>query len=379
MNHTQMPQLRIAIVGSGPAGCYTAGFLRKRWPEAPIVLFDRLTTPYGLVRYGVAPDHLGTKGIAKQFDRLFARDRVEFRGGVEIGRDLGIDQLRAEYDIVVLATGLWADRSIDGFHDAKGNATHGGVHGSGALTRMINGHPGRDSANLGIGRNTVIVGNGNVAVDLVRLMLTDPAALAALNVPDDAIKALSEGPVARIDVVGRSAADEAKFDTAMIRELGKLPDVRFTSDAVADPGSGDRDTTAKMAAIAELVELSPLAATRSVNFHFGWTPETLQGSERVASAIFRDTGGQRGQLVLETDSVCTAVGFTEVRDDVLLRSALEGDASDLERGMLAEGLYCVGWLRRGPVGTIPANRADARMVANAIITDVETSVAAVTR
>ncbi|MDQ0092228.1 FAD-dependent oxidoreductase [Paeniglutamicibacter psychrophenolicus] len=379
MNQTQIPQPRIAIVGSGPAGCYTAGFLRKRWPEAPIVLFDRLTTPYGLVRYGVAPDHLGTKGIAKQFDRLFARDRVEFRGGVEIGRDLGLDQLRAEYDIVVLATGLWADRSIDGFRDVEGNATHAGVHGSGELTRMINGHPDRDSENLVIGRNTVIVGNGNVAVDLVRLMLTDPGVLTGLDVPIDAINALHEGPVARIDVVGRSAADEAKFDPAMIRELGKLPDVRFTSDAVAVPGNGDRDATAKMAAIVELVEQSPVAATRSVNFHFGWTPDTLQGSERVASVIFRDTGGQRGQLVLETDSVCTAVGFTEVGDDVLLRSALEGEATNLERGMLAEGLYCVGWLRRGPVGTIPVNRADAKMVANAIINDVESSVATVAR
>ncbi|MFF1251813.1 NAD(P)-binding protein [Pseudarthrobacter sp. NPDC058329] len=357
---------RIAIVGSGPSGCYTAQFLRKRWPDAEIVIFDRLDTPYGLIRYGVAPDHLGTKAIAKQFERLFARDGVQFIGGVDIGRDIPIADLRADFDVVVLATGLWADRTVDGFHRLDGSATHEGVYGSGELTRMINGHPDRKSGSIRVGRRSIIVGNGNVAIDLVRLLLTPPAGLAALGVPDDAIAAVSSGPVDHIDVVGRSNVAYAKFDSAMVRELGKLPDVRFTSDIEAL----DQDSE-KASSIAGLVDASPASATREVRFHFGWTPSHLDGPRHVERAVFRDTAGRRNQLVLEADSVCTAVGFTEAVDDVLLRSTLECEATDLSRGLLGNGVYCVGWFRRGPVGTIPANRSDARTVADAIIADIE--------
>ncbi|MCX2746300.1 FAD-dependent oxidoreductase [Arthrobacter sp. MI7-26] len=357
---------RIAIVGSGPSGCYTAQFLRKRWAESDIVIFDRLDTPYGLIRYGVAPDHLGTKAIAKQFERLFAREGVQFVGGVDVGRDISIEDLRADFDVVVLATGLWADRTIDGFHRAGGHATHAGVYGSGELTRMINGHPDRDSARISIGRRPVIVGNGNVAIDLVRLMLTSPAELAELGVPHDSIEAVSNGPVEHIDVVGRSGVAYAKFDPAMVRELGKLSDVRFTTD-IDLTETGDEKTSS----ITDLVDGSPAVAGREVRFHFGWTPSHLEGEDHVDRAVFRDTAGRREQLVLETDSVCTAVGFTEAADDVLLRSTLESETTDLTRGLLGNGIYCVGWFRRGPVGTIPANRSDARTVADAIIADIE--------
>ncbi len=364
---------RVAIVGSGPSGCYTAQFLRKTWADADIVMYDRLETPFGLIRYGVAPDHLGTKGIAKQFDRLFAQDRVRFVGGVEIGTDISIEQLRAEHDVVVLATGLWADRTIDGFHDAHGAASLGRVYGSGDVTRMINGHPGRQSAAIRIGRRTVIVGNGNVSVDLVRLFLSGEERLRAVGVPDDAITAI--GDVERIDVVGRSGAENAKFDVAMVRELGRLADVRFTTDA-------DRSTvelSPRAAAVFEIVDGSPATARREVRFRFGWTPDHLEGDGEVEAAVFRDTAGVREPIALDTDSVCTAVGFREIPNDVLLRSTLESDTTDIDAGVLGENLYCVGWIRRGPVGTIPANRADARAVADRIIADLDPDAAAASR
>jgi cytochrome P450/flavodoxin len=364
---------RIAIVGAGPSGCYTAQFLRKAWPDAEIVIYDRLETPFGLIRYGVAPDHLGTKGIAKQFDRLFEHDRVKFVGGVEVGSEISIEELRSQFSAVVLATGLWADRTIDGFHDANGAATRGRVYGSGEVTRMINGHPGRRSATISIGRRTVIVGNGNVAVDLVRLFLTGPERLRAVDVPEDAIAAI--GDVERIDVVGRSGAEHAKFDVAMVRELGRLADVRFTTDAdraaaVASP---------RAAAVFEIVDESPTEARREVRFSFGWTPDHLDGGESVETAHFRDSAGTRDPLSIDTDSVCTAVGFREIPDDVLLRSTLESETADIDAGVLGENLYCVGWIRRGPVGTIPANRADARAVADRIIADLDPDAAASAR
>lgn len=360
---------RVAIVGAGPSGCYTAQFLLKRWPGADVTVYDRSETPYGLIRYGVAPDHLGTKAIAKQFARLFDSGKVTFAGGIEIGRDVPLDTLREENDAVVLATGLWADRTLDGFHDAEGRPTAGGLYGSGALTRMINGHPDARAGEVRLGRRIVIVGAGNVAVDLVRLVLTPAGSLRALDVPDAAIQALQSGPVERIDLVGRSGAAGAKFDAAMIKELGALPDVRF--ERAEDGLAGDPASSPAADAVDELVAASPAAAGRTVRFHFGWTPERLDGGERLRRAVFRATDGSGRLLELDADSVCTAVGFTEAAQDAVLRSTLETEASDLDRGLLAPFLYCVGWLRRGPVGTIPANRADARLVADTVIADLE--------
>ncbi|MGO1545322.1 MAG: cytochrome P450 [Gulosibacter sp.] len=363
---------RIAIVGSGPSGCYMAQFLRKHWDNASITIYDRDEHPYGLMRYGVAPDHLGTKGIAKQFDRLFEREGVRFIGSTEVGQDLSMDELRTQNDVVVLATGLWGDRLVDGFHRENGSPQLPGIYGSGELTRMINGHPHRDAASIRIGKQTIIVGNGNVAIDLVRLILLPPEKLAELGVPGDAIDALSaDGPVERIDVVGRSVAQHVKFDVAMLRELSNIPDVRFVihEDELEQESAND-DSQEKLDVLHEVS--NPVSAgSREVHFRFGWTPDRLLGTERLAGAVFRDTGGTRGELSLEADSVCTAVGFTEVKTDALLRRSFEGEDTDISAGVLADGLYCVGWLRRGPVGTIPANRADARTVANRIIADVD--------
>jgi ferredoxin--NADP+ reductase len=357
---TGSPAPRVAVVGSGPSGCYTAQFLRKAWSDAEIVVLDRLETPYGLIRYGVAPDHVGTKGIARQFDRLFTRGGVRFSGGVEVGRDVTLEELRAAYDVVVLATGLPADRVVAGFHDESGRRTHDGVYGSGELTRMVNGHPDRRAADVHLGTSCVVVGHGNVALDLVRLVLTPPGDLVEFGVPQDAVVALGEGSVRRLSVVGRSGPAGAKFDAAAVRELGRLPDVRFTSDA--DAGES---------AVGELVAASPTEAGRQVDFHFGWTPERLEGSGRVERAVFTSPLDTGRTLVLQTDSVLTAIGFTEGADHALRRDLLQGEHSDLATGRLGEGLYCVGWLRRGPVGTIPANRTDARLVSDAIIADVE--------
>ncbi|NQX12471.1 FAD-dependent oxidoreductase [Microbacteriaceae bacterium VKM Ac-2855] len=338
----------IAIVGTGPAGCYTAQFLRKQWRDAEITMFERLEQPYGLIRYGVAPDHLGTKAVARQFDRLFERGAVRFVGGTEIGV-AELTRLRASYDVVVLATGLPADRVLDGF-------TLPQVYGSGRLTRLLNAHPEEDAAGLALGERVVIVGHGNVAIDLLRLFLTRPERLRELGIDEDAVKALTAGPVRHIDVVGRSAPGEAKFDAAMIHELADATDVRFEAPPATE-------------AVDALVAASPADATRTVRFHFGWTPERVIGHDRVEGIVFRDADG--AALALDADAICTAIGFTEAASAALRRSDHESVATELATGLLDDGLYCVGWLRRGPRGSIPENRADARLVADAIAAAVE--------
>ncbi|MCZ9881784.1 FAD-dependent oxidoreductase [Arthrobacter sp. B2a2-09] len=358
----------IAIVGSGPSGCYLAQYLRKRWKEAEIVIFDRLPVPYGLVRFGVAPDHLGTKAVARQFDRLFEREGVRFIGETEIGNRVTLQELRDAFDIVVLASGLHGDRALGVPGD-----TLPGVHGAGRITRLINGHPGEQIDGLRIGERIAIVGNGNVAMDLVRLLLTSPERLLELGVAEDVVRALEPGSVKRIDVVGRSAAHDAKFDLAMLRELTKLPDVSFVAQNLADEGIADADGIAKRDAVAEIAGGSPARAARSVHFHFGWTPERIIGQDKVQSIAFRSTADENSTLLLDVEGVLTAIGFEELTTSPIRRSHHESAESELDKGYLSPGLYCAGWLRRGPRGTIPQNRVDSKMVADAIIEAVDTA------
>ncbi|WAH96214.1 FAD-dependent oxidoreductase [Arthrobacter sp. MMS18-M83] len=358
----------IAIVGSGPSGCYLAQYLRKRWKEAEIVIFDRLPVPYGLVRFGVAPDHLGTKAVARQFDRLFEREGVRFIGETEIGNGLMLQELRDAFDIVVLASGLHGDRALGVPGD-----TLPGVHGAGRITRLINGHPGEQVDGLRGGERIAIVGNGNVAMDLVRLLLTPPERLLELGVAEDVVRALGPGSVKRIDIVGRSAAHDAKFDLAMLRELTKLPDVSFVAEDLADEGTADAEGIAKRDAVAEIAEASPARAARSVHFHFGWTPERVIGQDKVQSIAFRSTGDENSTLLLDVEGVLTAIGFEELTTSPIRRGHHESAESELDKGYLSPGLYCAGWLRRGPRGTIPQNRVDSKMVADAIIEAVDTA------
>jgi len=385
-------QPSVAIVGAGPAGCYTAQFLRKTWPDAEIVIFDRLPLPHGLVRYGVAPDHLGTKAIAKQFDRLFERDGVQFVGNTLVtsaaasvsasmstsasatdAGDYSVAQLRAAFDIVVLATGLHADRLLRDAGDSVPGFDLNGVYGAGRLTRLINGHPHENVGDVRIGRNSVIIGQGNVAIDLLRLFLTRAERLCELGTAPDVVAAIVGGPVSRIDIVGRSLCGDAKFDAAMIRELAKLENVRFEANHIDIGTLPDSPESARRDAVAALVAGSDPAATRVVRFWFGWSPVALLGDDTVRNVILRPAAGFAADATSHTielaiDSVCTAIGFTEHPDAPFRRiDQEEPEHTDLARGILGEHLYCVGWLRRGPRGTIPENRADARMVAETIV------------
>ncbi|MFC9767190.1 FAD-dependent oxidoreductase [Rhodococcus jostii] len=364
--NTTESQPSVAIVGSGPSGCYLAQFLRKQWRQSEIVIFDRLDTPYGLVRYGVAPDHPGTRAVSKQFDRLFTRDNVTFVGStivtsVEGSGDVTLDQLRSTFDIVVLATGLHADRTLDCLTDLPG------VYGAGGLTRLINGHPDETVDGLHLGGHIVIVGHGNVAIDLLRLFLTAPEQLRELGVADDVISAITSGPVREIDIVGRSLPAAAKFDLAMIKELATLSDVRFEADMVAP---ADNEDPSRHDAVRMLIDSSEPSAQRIVRFHFGWEPVELDGHDTVAGITVQALDESGRTFRLETDSVCTAIGFAEDENAPLRRGDhTSAEHVDLDRGILGDSLFCAGWLRRGPRGTIPENRADARMVADTIIAD----------
>lgn len=351
----------VAIVGSGPSGCYVAQYLRKHFKESRITIFDSLPIPYGLVRFGVAPDHLGTKAVTQQFDRLFEREGVTFIGDTDIGKDKSLTQLLAEFDIVVLALGLGADRKI-----GIPGENLAGVFGSGRLTRLINSHPRESENGVSIGSELVIVGQGNVAMDLIRLILMSSQELIDYGVAENVAKVFGSKKSIRIHVIGRSLIGNAKFDSAMIQELAKSKDVKFYADSTFSKAS-DLVTQKRINAIESLVATSNINAKREVAFYFGWKTCEIRGSSKVQSIILESIIGEK--LELSADTVISAIGFEEAENSAIQLQDLLTEKSDLEHGFVFNRLYCVGWLRRGPQGTIPVNRLDAKIVSARIVAD----------
>ena len=358
---------RIAIVGSGPSGCFTVQALRRVFPAAPIEVIDQLPVPYGLVRYGVAADHQGTKTVSRQFDRLFTDEGVTYRGNTHLGEDLTLAQLREAYDVVVLATGMHGDAALDipGAQLSRG---------AGAITRALNGHPDEGDVSA-LGENVVIVGHGNVAVDIARLLARDSAGLHGSDIDDEQHGSLTGG-VRTIHLVGRSAPANAKFDPVMVRELAGLPGVQHVVHGAGELPDDGRD--ARIDAVLALQAGSSDAETPRIRIEwwFGLSPVRFEGAEiaggedRVARAVFVNAEGE--ETVLAADDVITAVGFTENADSPV-RAAVHTD------GSVEPGLYVAGWLRRGPRGTIPDQRADARGLAQTIADDVRAGAVEVSR
>ena len=222
----------VAIIGSGPAGCYLADQLLRLVPDSSIDILERLPAPFGLIRYGVAPDHQGTKAIARVLDRVLSRERVNFFGNVEVGRDVRLDELMSLYDAVVLATGATRDRKL-----AIPGEDLRGVIASGAFTGWYNSHPDHRAPRVQGVRSVVIIGNGNVAIDVARILAKGPAELAGSDLSPDVTAWLTTQPIETIHIVGRRAAADAKFTEHELAELGTLERAR---PVVVDPAALDR-------------------------------------------------------------------------------------------------------------------------------------------
>jgi ferredoxin--NADP+ reductase len=351
----------VAIIGAGPSGCFLAQALLKANPELKVDLIDRLPVPYGLVRYGVAADHQGTKGITRQFERVFERMGATFIGNLSIGEDVSLDDLRACYDVVVLAAGLPGDRQLG----IPGEDLDGVIR-AGDLTRALYEHP--DAAALPtLGKKVVIMGNGNVAIDLLRILGKTPEELAGSDFGAGPSAWLAANDIETIDIVGRSAAEAAKFDPVMIKELSKLSGVTIRVEEMGTAQSDDGQKKLDALATVDGHGTGP----RRLTFRFGLTPAEITGEGgKVTGVRFRNASGDTVER--PCDSFITAVGFAAAGP--LGRDDLVAGAEDVEAGALAPGLYATGWFRRGPRGTIPENRADAQALATRILADLDAAI-----
>ncbi len=348
---------QIAIVGSGPAGCYLADHLLRLIPDASIDIFERLPVPFGLVRYGVAPDHQGTKAVARVLDRVLARDRVSFFGNVEVGRDLNLEKLMSFYDAVALATGASRDRRLN----VPGEELPG-VLGSGAFTGWYNGHPDGQPPPIDGVQSAVVIGNGNVAIDVARVLAKNPAELAGSDLSPEATQWLATQPIEAIHVVGRRGAADAKFTAHELAELGTLQRARpIVRDSTAFAGDG-----ALVETLRSFAQNQSRSAPVTIYLHFNLTPVAFLGEDQLTAVQFRSAGGAVSEIPAQLAITC--IGY-EARP-CCTANPTNGVFAN-EEGKIKDRLYVVGWAKRGPSGTIPTNRSEAQQVAQKIAQKVQ--------
>jgi ferredoxin--NADP+ reductase len=370
--------ISVAIVGSGPAGFYTADALTSADDAVAVDIIDRLPTPYGLIRGGVAPDHQTTKNVQKKYEATALRDQVRFFGNVEVGRDVSLDELRAAYDAVVLAVGAPNDRplGIPG-EDKKG------VIGSAAYVGWYNGHPDfRDlDPDLNVGA-VAVIGVGNVAIDVARLLSRSKDELAETDLPDYAEKAILASPVTDIWLLGRRGPVEAKFTNVELREMGRLSEGRPMVKAEQLPTDvgelPERDKRLKERNLETLREFSARAPgnkPKRVHFEFYAAPVEILGGDRVEGLKVERTKVEGGRAVgtgeffdIPCGLIVAAIGYRG--------APVAGAPFDQKNGIVpnddgrvADGLYAVGWIKRGPTGVISSNRPDGVAVAQHIRDD----------
>jgi ferredoxin--NADP+ reductase len=370
-----------AIVGSGPSGFYAAEALLTSFAHITVDMFERLPTPYGLVRSGVAPDHPKLKQVTLVFDRLMHSEGFTFFGNVSIGRDLSIDALRSAYDIVVLAYGASADRRMGIPGEDLANS-----HSATEFVGWYNGHPDFRDRMFDLSEEVaVIVGHGNVAADIARMLLQPVDALRRTDIAAHALEVLAESRVREVHLVGRRGPAQAKFTTRELRALGAIPNCsaathgdRVVIEPVCEIELADRtnlDAQQNVEFFRGLRGLEANSRSRRLTFHFCLSPERLQGEQRVENCVLRRNtldGPPFEQVAVATDEltniecgiVFSSIGYRgRPMEDIPFdarRGIIANRKGRVERdGIPVDGLYVTGWLKRGPTGIIGTNRADS--------------------
>ena len=390
--------LRVAIVGSGPAGFYAAEQLMKA--EDPVVevdMFDRLPTPFGLVRAGVAPDHPKIKSVIRVYEKTAARPGFRFFGNVEVGTDISVAELRERYHAVLFAHGTSVDRRLD----IPGEDLPGS-HSATEFVNWYNAHPDFADHEFDLsGERVVVIGNGNVATDVARMLALPREELEVTDTADHAIEALSNSGVKEIVILGRRGPAQAAFTNPEVRELGELS----RADIVVDPEEVELDELSRAWVDSEEAEPTnrrnveiftefsrrPLEGKEQrVILRFLRSPVEIQGNGKVERIVVarnelhadesgairpRDTGDRE---TIECGLVLRSIGYRGVptegapfdeRWGVIPNDA--GRVIDPDSGEQIPGLYATGWIKRGPSGVIGTNKKDSQETVTSLLADLE--------
>ena len=392
---TSEQPLRVAIVGSGPAGFYAAGHLLKckSHPDlcVQVDMFDRLPTPWGLVRAGVAPDHPNIKAVSRVYEKTAEHPEFRFYGNVELGRDLSHDELTDRYHAVIYAVGAQTDRRM--------GIPGEDLPGSWAATEFVawyNGHPDYRELEFDLGaERAIVVGNGNVATDLARMLALTRDELAMTDVADHALDVLAESNVKEIVVLGRRGPAQAAFTNPELLELGEMTD----ADVFVDPGDVELDPLSKAYIESEAAHTTrrknvdiltgyaarePLGKRRRIVLRFLVSPVEILGAERVEGVRFvhnelveAEDGSIRPRATdiaeeLDCGLVFRSIGYRGTR--------IPGVPFDEKQCVIPNehgriegrtGEYAVGWIKRGPTGIIGTNKRDAQETVDTLLADLD--------
>ncbi|MEL0011891.1 MAG: FAD-dependent oxidoreductase [Alphaproteobacteria bacterium] len=372
--------INVAVIGSGPSGFYTIEALTKGDKDVRVDLIERLPTPFGLIRGGVAPDHQTTKKVARVYEKTAMKDSVDYFGNVEVGRDVSIDELKEMYDAVVLAVGAPRDRKLGIPGEDKES-----VYGSADFVGWYNGHP--DFTDLAPDLNTetvVVIGNGNVAIDVARVLVKTEEEMAETDIAHHANEAIQAAPIKDVYMIGRRGPIEAKFTNVELREMGKLDNCVpiIDPDILPDQVTGewsDRDLRLKernLATLKEFPDVDPAGKEKRVHLSFYPSPVEILGDDKVTGIRMERTKVEGGRSVgtgdffdIDCGLVVAAIGyysepFPGVPFDDANGIVVHND------GRVGEGVYAVGWIKRGPTGVIGSNKPDGDQAATQIFEDI---------
>lgn len=374
--------LRVAVVGSGPAGLYAAEALVKSEVPVAVDVFDRLPSPYGLVRYGVAPDHKSIKSIARYLQNVLESPGVRFFGCVELGRDVTREELLERYDAVIYSTGAMVDRHLG----IPGERLPGSV----AATDFVNwycGHPDAAGHEFDLSVEEVaVIGVGNVAVDVVRILAKTAEELRETDIPESVIEALSASKVRRIHMIGRRGPAQAKFTTKEARELGELENASIhvrPEDLDLDPASAalaesDRHVRGNLK-VMRAWAAEPDERLRHIDVRFWLAPAEILGDERVEGLRLErtrltDEGRVAGTGEYETlpvGLVLRSVGYQSVPlTGVAFDERSYVVPNEAGRVIGGEREYVAGWIKRGPTGVVGTNKSDAAETVQTLLADL---------
>lgn len=388
--------LRVAIVGAGPSGFYAAGaLLQQKDIHVSIDIFDRLPTPYGLVRYGVAPDHQKIKSVTKVFERTVRDSRVRYFGNVGLGEEISRDNLQSHYDQIIYATGASSDKQL-GIPGEE-------LNGSFSATEFVawyNGHPDFADREFDLSVESVaIIGVGNVAMDVTRILAKSYDELAETDIADYALEKLRGSRVKHIHVIARRGPAQAKFTNPEIKELGELAEADViikAEDLVLDPASqasleSDRTAVRNLETMQALAERGATGKPKQIHFHFLRSPVELTGDGSVTAMRMEvnelhptDTGyiacdGVDRFETLDVGLVFRSIGYRSVPipdvpfyDKWGIIPNEKGRVTATHQGEVVPGEYVVGWAKRGPTGVIGTNKPDAAETVSLMLADVET-------
>lgn len=386
--------VRIAIIGAGPSGFYAAGALLQQKEYAVSVdIFDRLPTPYGLVRYGVAPDHQKIKSVTKIYDRTAADPRVRYFGNVNLGTDISRGDLKAHYDQIIYAVGAESDRRL--------GIAGEDLAGSFSATEFVawyNGHP--DYVNFEVdlsAERVMVVGVGNVAMDVARILAKSIEELESTDIADHALEKLRHSRVKEIHIVARRGPAQSKFTNPEIKELGELsltdvivkPEDLILDEISQAEVAADKITQRNMETLREYAERGSTGKPRRIHFHFLRSPVELLGEEAVTGVRM-----ERNQLVAREDGSLASRGTGQIEEmpiDLIFRAIgyrsvpipdvpfherwglipnQQGRVTAEHNGPVLPGEYVVGWAKRGPSGVIGTNKPDAVETVELMLADV---------